>query len=347
MNRGCRNNWHSHTGGQILIGVGGKGYYQAKGEPARMLLPGDVVEIPANVVHWHGASPDSWFTHLAIETNPQDNKVTWLEAVDDKQYTVATAVSNSPVCRLSENAIKNHEELWPNYKSRAKETDPELIEAFDNFAFDEVISYGNLDTKTRVMMILGSTIASHALTEYKMFLNAALNLGVTPVEVKEILYQSVPYVGMAKVIDFIYVTNEILTERGIKLPLEGQSTTTPETRFEKGLEVQKEIFGEMIDKMYELSPQNQIHIQKYLSANCFGDYYTRIGLDLKTRELLTYSILISLGGTANQVKGHIQGNLNIGNNKETLLNVTTQLLPYIGYPRTINALKCLNEVIPE
>jgi len=103
---GCRNNWHSHTGGQILIVVGGKGFYQAKEEPAHMLLPGDVVEIPANVVHWHGASPDSWFSHLAIETNPQNNKVTWLEAVDDDQYTKATTVSNSTVCRLNENAIK-------------------------------------------------------------------------------------------------------------------------------------------------------------------------------------------------------------------------------------------------
>ena len=72
---GCRNNWHSHAGGQILVAVGGKGYYQAKGEPSRLLLPGDVVEIPANVVHWHGAAPDSWFSHLAIETNPQTAKI--------------------------------------------------------------------------------------------------------------------------------------------------------------------------------------------------------------------------------------------------------------------------------
>jgi 4-carboxymuconolactone decarboxylase len=344
---GCRNNWHSHTGGQILIVVGGKGYYQAKGETARLLLPGDVVEIPPDVVHWHGASPDSWFSHLAIETNPQNNKNTWLEAVDDEQYRIATTVSNNEIGRLTETAVKNHEELWPNYKSKAKETDPELIEMFDNFAFDDVVSYGNIDTKTRVMMILGSTIATQSLTEYKMFVNAALNTGVTPVEVKEVLYQSVPYVGIAKVIDFINAANGIFTELGIKLPLEGQSTTTPETRYEKGLEVQKEIFGEIIDKMYKESPENQIHIQKFLSANCFGDYLTRTGLDIKTRELLTYSMLISMGGTESQVKGHIQGNVNVGNNKETLLNVTTQLLPYIGYPRTLNAIKCLNEVIPE
>jgi 4-carboxymuconolactone decarboxylase len=248
---------------------------------------------------------------------------------------------------ITETANKNHEELWPDYKSRAMQTDPELIELFDNFAFDEVISHDNLDTKIRVMMILGSTIACQDHGEYKMMVNAALNTGVTPVEIKEILYQSVPYVGISKVVDFIYITNEIFTERNIILPLEGQSTTTPETRYEKGLAVQKEIFGDVIDKMYEKSPKNQLHIQKYLSANCFGDYYTRNGLDIKTRELLTLSMLIALGGTEPQIKGHIQGNINVGNDKEILVNVMTQLLPYVGYPRTLNALRCLNEVVPE
>ncbi|HBV50547.1 MAG TPA: 4-carboxymuconolactone decarboxylase, partial [Alistipes sp.] len=61
---GCRNNWHSHSGGQLLIVTAGRGYYQAQGRPARELHPGDVVEIPAGVVHWHGAAPDSWFAHL-------------------------------------------------------------------------------------------------------------------------------------------------------------------------------------------------------------------------------------------------------------------------------------------
>jgi 4-carboxymuconolactone decarboxylase len=111
--------------------------------------------------------------------------------------------------------------------------------------------------------------------------------------------------------------------------------------------VQKEIFGEMIDKMYNESPKNQLHVQIYLSANCFGDYLTRKGLDIKTRELLTFVMLISLGGVEPQMKGHIQGNVNVGNDKEILLSVVTQLLPYIGYPRTLNAIKCLNEVIPE
>lgn len=86
---GCRNNWHSHTGGQILIAVGGVGYYQERGKEARRLMPGDVVEIAPNIEHWHGAAPDSWFSHLAIECNPQSNKNTWLEPVDDKSYAEA------------------------------------------------------------------------------------------------------------------------------------------------------------------------------------------------------------------------------------------------------------------
>jgi 4-carboxymuconolactone decarboxylase len=248
---------------------------------------------------------------------------------------------------LTKAAIRNHEELFPNYKSTLQETDPELIEIFDNFAFDEVISSGGLDIRTRVMMILASTIASQALSEYKVMLGAALNVGVTPIEIKEILYQSVPYVGIAKVLDFIHATNDALESSGIQLPLAGQSTTSPETRQEKGLELRKQIFGETTEKMYDDSPKNQLHIQKYLSANCFGDYYTRKGLDIKTRELLTFAMLISLGGAEPQVKGHIQGNVNVGNKKEMLLNVITQLLPYIGYPRTLNAIRCLNEVIPK
>ena len=246
--------------------------------------------------------------------------------------------------RLTENAVKNHEELFPNHESKLQKTDPEFIELFDNWGFDEVIRQSKLDTKTRVMLILASTIASQALGEYKVMVGAALNVGLTPIEIKEILYQSVPYVGVAKVFDFLHATNEVLQNNGVSLPLEAQSTTTPETRFEKGLAAQKAIFGKVIDELYEQSPKDQLHIQRFLSANCFGDYYTRQGLDIKLRELVTLSILIALGGVESQIKGHIQGNLNVGNDRSILNDLITQLLPWVGHPRTLNALKCLNEV---
>ncbi|MGO9925153.1 MAG: carboxymuconolactone decarboxylase family protein [Mycobacterium sp.] len=247
----------------------------------------------------------------------------------------------------SAEAQKNHDELFPGHVSTLKVTDPELIGYFDNFAFDEVLHYGSLDARTRLMVQLASLIACQAVSEYRVMLGAALTVGVTPVEVKEIVYQAIPYVGIGKVFDCLHATNDVLTDRGIALPLEGQSTTTPETRAEKGLNIQKEIAGdERVDQMYASAPQDEMHIQRLLSANCFGDHYTRTGIDIKARELLTFAMLISLGGCEPQAKGHAAANLNVGNDRSVLLSVITQLLPFIGYPRTLNALRVINEVTP-
>ncbi len=247
---------------------------------------------------------------------------------------------------LTENAVKNHEELFSNHESKLQETDPEFIELFDNWAFDEVIRQSKLDVRTRVLMILGSTIAAQALGEFKAMVGAALNVGLSPVEIKEVLYQSVPYVGVAKVFDFLHATNDLLKDRGISLPLPDQTTTTPETRFNNGVAVQNAIFGDAIERMRQQSPKDEWHIQDFLSANCFGDYYTRSGLDVRTRELLTFAFLISLGGCDPQVKAHVAGNLRIGNDRKRLIDVVTQLLPYIGYPRSLNALRTIDEVVP-
>ena len=90
----CRNNWHIHHaksgGGQILVCVAGRGFYQEWGKPAQELRPGDVVNIPAGVKHWHGAAPDSWFSHLALEVPGEETSNEWLEPVDDEEYLTAT-----------------------------------------------------------------------------------------------------------------------------------------------------------------------------------------------------------------------------------------------------------------
>jgi 4-carboxymuconolactone decarboxylase len=246
----------------------------------------------------------------------------------------------------NEQARKHHDELFPGHVSTLAVTDPELIEYFDNFAFDEVLQYGILDARTRLMMQLAALIAVQGLSEYRVMLGAALTVGVTPVEVKEIVYQAVPYVGMGKVFDFLHATNDVLTARGVELPLEGQSTTTPETRMEQGRAVQEEIVGaDGVHAMYAGAPADIMHIQHYLSANCFGDHYTRAGLDLRTRELLTFAMLIAMGGCEPQAKGHVAANLNVGNDRQTLLSVATQLLPFIGYPRTLNAIGLIDSVV--
>jgi 4-carboxymuconolactone decarboxylase len=246
---------------------------------------------------------------------------------------------------ISDQARKNHDQLFPGHTSRLAVTDPELIEVFDNFAFDEVLQHGNLEPRIRLMVQLASMIACQALREYRVMLGAALIVGVTPVEIKEIVYQAVPYVGMAKVYDFLHATNELLSERGIQLPLPGQSTTNTETRAERGREVQSQIIGaDRVEKLYASATEDQMHIQRYLSANCFGDHVGRGGIDIPTRELLTLSMLVSLGGCDAQVKGHVSANLHVGNDRARMIAVVTQLVPFIGYPRALNGLRAIDEV---
>ncbi len=98
--------------------------------------------------------------------------------------------------------------------------------------------------------------------------------------------------------------------------------------------------------MYATAPKDEQHIQRYLSANCFGDHYTRTGIDLQTRELLTFVLLVAHGGCDPQVKGHVAGNVRVGNDRARLIEVVTQLLPFIGYPRTLNGLRAIDEIAP-
>jgi len=247
----------------------------------------------------------------------------------------------------NDRARQNHDALFPNHVSTLASTDPELIDAFDNFAFDEVLQGSTLGVRTRLMVQLAAIIASQAVREYRAMLPAALNVGVTPVEAKEIVYQAVPYVGLTKVYDFIHLTNEVLTERGVTLPLPPQSRTNPEDRLAKGLEVQKQIVGdEVVERLYASASADQQHIQRFLSANCFGDWVARGGIDVPTRELMTFSMLAALGGCDPQVKGHVAANLRVGNDRKRLIDVATQLLPFIGYPRTLKALRAIDEVVP-
>ena len=248
---------------------------------------------------------------------------------------------------ISETARKNHDELFPGHVSTLKVTDPELIEIFDNFAFDEVLRHCRLDTQTRLMVQLAALIGCQSLSEYRVMLGAAFTAGVTPVEAREIVYQAVPYAGMGKAFDFIHAINDVLTERGVQLPLDRQSTTTPDTRAVQGRAVQEQIAGaDRVERMYAAAADDELHFQQFLSANCFGDHITRAGIDVPMRELLTFAMLAALGGCDPQVRSHVAANLKVGNDRQTLISVITAILPFIGYPRTLNALAAINEIAP-
>ncbi|MDB2139298.1 MULTISPECIES: carboxymuconolactone decarboxylase family protein [Clostridium] len=241
---------------------------------------------------------------------------------------------------------KIQKQLWGDKNSELMTSDSELYEIMKRFIYGEVWQHGNLEPKIRELIIIAVNITNNNMEQCAEHVEAALNIGISPVEIKETLYQCAPYVGFSKVQNAIVVTNQIFEEKGVKLPLENQSTTTENNRIAKGIEVQKSIFGSKnIDNLRANAPDNLKHIQDYLSGYCFGDICGRNGLDIKIRELITFIIIATLGGCENQLRAHIGGNAAIGNDKETLLNVITQCMPYIGFPRTLNAITCINEVL--
>lgn len=329
---GCRNNWHIHHakkgGGQMLLVTAGNGYYQEWGKAPVALYPGAVVHIPPEVKHWHGAAPDSWFQHLAIEVPGEGCTNEWCEAVSDEEY--AACESNAP-------AFARHCGL--------SDTDPEFAERFNHFAFREVADSGDLDGHTRMLAILAALAGSQGTDEFCALLPAALEMGVRPVEVKELLYQAVAYLGIGRVLPFLRAVNEVFNRRGIRLPLEGQSGTTPENRLEKGSQAQVDIFGERMRDFWKSGPEESRHINRWLAENCFGDYYTRTGLDYRQREMITFCFLAAQGGCEPQLASHIAANIRLGNDKAFLIQIISQWVPFIGYPRCLNALRCVDEAV--
>ena len=341
----CRNNWHiHHRSVQVLVCVAGRGWYVEEGKEPVELRPGVVVAIPAEAKHWHGAAKDSWMQHVTYMTKVEEgSSTTWLEPVADEEYD---KLPGSAAPKITASAEAYHERMFPGYKSDFKRTDPEFIERFDNFAFDEVIrqTSNRLDDRTRFICYLATLLGCQGIGEYRALLPAALNMGVTPVEVKEIVYQATAYLGIGRVFPFLKATNEIFEQRGIALPLPPQAQTTQENRREAGTQAQVECFGEGMRDFWKSGPEDSRHINYWLADNCFGDYYTRTGLDMKLRELITFCFLAAQGGCEPQLKGHIAGNYHVGNDKDFLIAVISSNLPFIGYPRTLNALNCIREV---
>ncbi len=218
-------------------------------------------------------------------------------------------------------------------------TDPEFAAICERFAFNEVPNEPGqeLEPAERHLAILAALIGCGGLLEFKYALNRALDGGLTPVMAKEAVYQAADYLGLGRMLPFLDAANEVLAERGVALPLEPQGTTGEADRLEKGAAAQAEIFGAHMLEAWKAG-----HINRWLAANCFGDYYTRGGLDLRQRELITFCFLAAQGGCEPQLVAHAKGNMNMGNGKDYLLRVVSQCLPYIGYPRSLNAIAAVN-----
>ena len=166
-------------------------------------------------------------------------------------------------------------DLFDNF-GRIEKNDPEFYEIFKNFAFDEVLEFSSLNENESVLVILASLIACQSPKAFKKILSSALDNYVTPREVKELLYQSVPYVGFGRAHNFFGVVIKVFDKKGIKMPLDIIPDVAAENKYKSGREIQETYFGvELIKLMDDSTLEGQQHINKFLESHCFGDFYTR------------------------------------------------------------------------
>ena len=242
---------------------------------------------------------------------------------------------------------ENYKTLFNGEALTNEGNDPEMMNILQKYIFGEVFTVGKLDMKTREMITVVSLTTQQTLPQLKSHIHAALNVGVTPIELREAIYQCAPFIGFPKTLNALNILNEVFKERGIKTPLKSTATVKEQERYERGFAIQNPIYGNEIKESISGLPDNMGEdVSIFLTEVCFGDFYTREGLDLKTRELLVISLLVTTGNTS-VLKSHIKGSLKIGNSKETITAAIIQCLPYVGFPNTLAALRTMKEVLQE
>lgn len=234
--------------------------------------------------------------------------------------------------------------LFEGVNSSLGTTDPEWVDIVTEFSLDERIGGNRLTEREKMLCILSALLGCQGMGEFQNMLHGALNTGLDPIAVKEVIYQATAYLGIGRTHDFLVAANQIMEQHGIKLPLPPQAATSKETRLEDGLAKQVALFGPDMAKRQTQGPVLRRNINAFLAENCFGDYYIRKGLNDQEREMITFCFLLAQGGCENQLRGHTAGNFGVGNDKEKLYGVVEQCMPYIGFPRSLNAMNVIDEV---
>lgn len=238
---------------------------------------------------------------------------------------------------------ENYHTLFGGEALTGEGTDPEMMDILQKFIFGEVFQTEELSLKQREMITCITLATMQTLPQLKAHAGAALNVGVTPAELREVMYLTAPFIGFPKMLNAVATLNEVFKERGIELPLEKQGTVTEETRHDKGAAIQDKLYpGGIASVMSGLPGDMGKDVERFLTDYFFGEIYSRGALDLQTRELLGYCVLTTLEAES-QLQSHYHGNINAGNRPETVTAAVIQCLPYIGFPAAIKALRIIKQ----
>lgn len=256
---------------------------------------------------------------------------------------VPTRAQNNETMGRIETCKQNYRTLFGGEALSGQGTDPEMMDILQKFIFGEVFQTGELTLKQREMITCVTLATMQTLPQLKAHAGAALNVGVTPVELREAMYLTAPFIGFPKMLNAVGAVNEVFKERGVPLPLENQTTVAEADRHEQGAAIQERLYHGGISAVMEGVPGGMGEdVARFLTGYFFGEIYTRGGLDLKTKELLGYCILTTLEAES-QLQSHYHGNIQAGNTPEEVTAAVVQCLPYIGFPAAIKALRIIRQ----
>ena len=247
--------------------------------------------------------------------------------------------------KRKERTEQKMQELFHSHAAGDEGTDGEFMQILQGYIFGDVCYTGSLDNRLRELVTVTVLTALGTLPQLKAHVQASLNAGCTPVEIREAIYQCAPFIGFPKTLNAISTMNEVFAENGIELPLPSQKTLTGENedeRYRKGLKIQDSLYGtEIADRYTWLPGEFAQAVPRFLTELYFGDFKTRAGLDGKTRELLSVVLLAALGGAEVQLKSHAEGALEAGSTREEVVCALVHASGYMGIPRLFNALNVI------
>ena len=250
-----------------------------------------------------------------------------------------------PASPRAARAEATYERLFGPRDPAASEDDPELMRILRGFIFGDVFGTGVLDDRTRELITVTVLACLQTLPQLRAHAGAALNVGVPAVQIREAVYQLAPFIGFPLTINAVGAIDEAFRDRGIPLPLPDQGTVADDDRYERGLAEQAPLYGEEIrDDLADLPQPFDEALPRFLTEFCFGDFYTRGGLDLAERELLVLCALAALGDTAAQLGPHGRACLQVGNSRARIVAALVHCFPYIGFPRAIAAIRAVRDL---
>ena len=321
----ARTAWHTHPLGQVLIVTSGVGRVQQWGGPVEELHAGDVVWTPPGVKHWHGAAPATAMTHIAVTEQLNGKNVEWLEKVTDEQYGAAVSSPTKP---------HGHEQ-----GDDLAAVAPALAGLGERVLFGDLWKRPQLSSRDRSLVTVAALIARQQTIELPRYLELALDSGVKPSELSEVITHLAFYAGWGNAVAAAAASREVFSRRGVA-PAQLPATAAELLPLDEASEAKRA--GRVEQEFGAVAPG----VVQYTTEVLFRNLWLRPGLAPRDRSLITVSALVATGQVA-QITYHLNRAMDHGLTKTEASEALTQLAFYAGWPNVFSAMPVVKAVFEQ